>query len=516
MDKSTSNKKNVSKLAINTIVLYVRLIITMLIALFTSRIILNALGVEDYGLYNVVGGVVTMLSVITSGLITSTQRYLSYELGNGDILKLEKVFSMCFTTHILLAIISFLALESIGLWIINNSLHIPEGRIEVANWIFQFSVISFIFQIIVVPYSATVISYERMSVYAYLGIFDAIAKLLIAYVIFISPVDKLFLYGFLLMGISIIDFFLYKFICNKDYSETKYTLFYDSSILKKILSFSSWTMLGQGAMVFCNQGLNVLINMFYSVVANAALGIAQQVNAAITSFTSNFFTAFQPQITKSYSSGEMRYFTNLVYLSSKISYFMILIVAVPIMMNIEQILKIWLGIIPPNSAVFCCVFVLSSIVNSIGNPFWTAVFANGNIKRLQIISSILYLLCVIVAFIFLNNGSIAVVALLCKFVTDILLTILRINQAIKLVPNFSYNTVFSQVIIPILYSSLFIFVSSYLCTSIMKTIISRISLTVINELIMLCILYVLGLSKIEKDILNQYVYTLVNKNTNNQ
>ena len=256
--------------------------------------------------------------------------------------------------------------------------------------------------------------------------------------------------------------------------------------------------------------------MFHSVVANAALGIAQQVNAAITSLTSNFFTAFQPQITKSYSSGEMHYFTNLVYLSSKISYFMILIVAVPIMMNIEPILNIWLGTVPPNTAIFCTVFVISSIVNSIGNPFWTAVFANGNIKRLQILSTIFYLLCVIAAFIFLNNGSIAVIALLCKFVTDIFLTILRIIQAINLIPSFSYKNVFSKVILPILISSLLIFVCSYFCISIAKTTITRITSTIINELIVLCILYVFGLSKSEKNIINQHVHTFVNKNTNNQ
>lgn len=509
MEKTTS--KNAGKLAKNTVVLYFRLIITMLIALFTSRVILNALGVEDYGLYNVVGGVVTMLSVITSGLITSTQRYLSYELGNADTVKLKKVFSMCFTTHVILSIISFLLLESIGLWLVNNRLQIPEGRLETANWIFQFSVIAFILQIMVVPYSAAVISYERMSVYAYMGIFDAVAKLLVSYVIILSPIDKLTIYGFLLMCIPVFDFFIYKYICNKNYPETKYSFVYDTSLLKKILSFSSWTMLGQGSMVFCNQSLNVLINIFHSVVANAALGIAQQVNAAITGLTSNFFTAFQPQITKSYSSGETHYFTNLVYCSSKISFFMMIILAVPIMINVEPILKIWLGIVPQNTAIFCCVFVLSSIINSIGNPFWTAVFANGNIKQLQIISSMLYLSCVVVAYFFLNNGSNAIIALLCKLVTDIFLTLLRIIQANKLMPSFSYKIVFSKVILPILISSLLIFVSSYFCTSMNNSTFIRITSTIINELFILCILYIFGLSKSEKIILKQYTHNLINK-----
>lgn len=510
----SSNKENARKLAKNTVVLYGRLIVTMLIALFTSRIVLNALGVEDYGLYNVIGGVVTMLSIITSGLITSTQRYLSYELGNENPINLKKVFSVCFTTHILLAVISFVILESVGLWIVNNNLQIPDGRLGAANWIFQFSVIAFVFQIIVVPYSAAVISHERMTVYAYIGIFDAVIKLLIAYAIYISPIDRISLYGLLMMGISILNYVIYKYICNRDYEETNYTFVHDSSMFKKILSFSSWTMLGQGAMVFCNQSLNVLINMFHSVVANAALGIAQQVNAAIIGLTSNFFTAFQPQITKSYSSGEMQYFTKLVCLTSKISYFMILIVAIPIMMNIEPILKLWLGIVPPNTAIFCCVFVTSSIVNSIGNPFWTAIFANGNIKKLQILSTLLYLLCVIIAYIFFYNGCVAVVALLCKLVTDFFLTLLRVLQTRKLMPVFSYRMIFSNVIIPIIISSLLIVLSSYFSVGFMSTPLLRILITLINILFILCVLYTLGLNTYEKSMLNQYVKNYIDTRNN--
>lgn len=511
MDNSIGNKEDrAGKLVINTIALYCRLIITMLIALFTSRVVLNTLGVEDYGLYNVVGGVVTMLSVITSGLLTSTQRYLSYELGNGNSVNLRKVFSMCLTVHALLAIISIVILETIGLYVINNTLQVPEGRISAANWIFQFSVVAFVFQIITVPYSASIISHERMTVYAYIGIFDAVSKLLVAYAIYMSPIDKLSLFGFLTMCIFIVDFIIYKYICNKDYEETNYVPIYDAAMFKKILSFSSWTMLGQGTMVFCNQSLNVLINMFHSVVANAAFGIAQQVNAAISSLTSNFFTAFQPQITKSYSAGEIHYFTGLVCLSSKISFFMILIVAIPIMMNIEPILETWLGIVPPNTAIFCCVIVMSSIINSIGNPFWVAVFANGHIRKLQILSSILYLLCVFVTYAFFKNGSIAVVALICKFGTDLVITILRIHQARVLISSFSFKMILSVIFIPILTSSSVIFLFSYYSTSFMSTSLLRIIVTLINVLNIICVFYFLGLSKNERNMLNKYVINFVN------
>lgn len=511
----SNNRENAKQLANNTILLYVRLIITMLIALYTSRLVLNALGVEDYGLYNVLGGVVTMLSVITAGLTTSTQRYLSYELGCGDTANLKRVFSMCFTTHIILAIISFIILEFIGIWLVNNYIQIPQGRQVVANWIFQFSVISFIFQIITVPYSAAVISHEKMAIYAYVGIFDAISKLLIAYAIFNSSCDKLLLYGLLMMSVYILDFVVYKCVCNRRFKETLYVFEYDSSILKKIFSFSSWTMLGQGAMVFCNQSLNVIINMFHSVVANAALGIAQQVNAAITSLTSNFFTAFQPQITKSYSSGEMNYFTRLVCLSSKISFFMILVVALPIMVNIEPILKLWLGNVPPYTDVFCLVFVASSVVNSIGNPFWTAVFANGRIKELQIVSSILYFICVVLAFLFLKQGYSAVVALMCKFVTDILLTLLRITQAKKLIPYFSYRFILLNIGIPILISMFLLFAVSYFCSVIMTTLCLRIVLTLVIIIMTLFVFYIIGLTKSERCVINQcitnYIYKISNR-----
>lgn len=507
-DNSTNKTQTLAK---NTILLYIRLILTMLIALFTSRVVLNALGVEDYGLYNVVGGVITMLSIVTSGLTTSTQRYLSYELGRNDESRLRKVFSMCFTTHMILVFLSLGLLETIGLWLVNYSLHIPEGRLVAANIVFQCSVISFVFQVLVVPYTADIISHERMSIYAYIGIFDAVAKLSIAYLISISSIDKLVFYAFLMMIIFVVDFFAYKYICNRDYYETKYQFYYDKSFFKEILFFSSWTMLGQGAMVFCNQGLNILINIFHSVAANAAMGIAQQVNSAISSLTSNFFTAFQPQITKSFSSGDICYVQRLVGLSAKVSFFLILIIALPILLNIHLILELWLGVVPPLTDSFCVVFVLSSVVNSIGTPYWTTVFATGKIKRLQVISTVYYLSCIVVAYFVLKGGCEVVYALLVKLCADILLTILRISETHRMVDDFNIVNTIKTVMIPIAISSVIISIFALYAQTFITNLLSRSLITLVVFCSTFVVFYFIGLVSNERLLVKRLATNIINK-----
>ena len=330
-----SNTQKTKQIAKNTVVLYVRMIITMLITLFSSRIVLQALGVSDFGLYNVVGGVVALLSFLRTSLTSSTQRFISYEIGRNDTVQLKKVFSISVSTHILISVLIFILAETIGLWFLNNYIQIPSGRENAAFWIYQFSVVSLCISAITIPYNADVISHERMSYYAFVTITEAFLKLAFAYALLLFGTDKLILYGGLMMLINIIGFFLYYGYCRRKFSETKYEYYFDKRLFTQIFSFSGWTIFGELSVAGANQGTSILVNMFYNLTANAAIGISQQVNNAVAGLTVNFQTAFRPQLTKSYAAHDYDYMNNLICKTSKISYFLLYLAAIPIVINID-------------------------------------------------------------------------------------------------------------------------------------------------------------------------------------
>lgn len=505
------SKVNTKRIAQNTIVLYVRTIITMLIALFTSRIVLQNLGVEDYGLYNVVGGFVALLTVVIAGLRTSTQRFLAYEIGRGKIDNIQTVFSSCFFTILGLVLIVLLITETVGLWFLNYKLNIPEGRETAANFVYQFSIVHLCIELMIIPYSAMIISHERMSIYAYLGILDAVLKLLFAFLIAFASFDRLIFYSGLMILISFTNFSIYKYICNKDYPESKLKMSMEKSTLKRIFSFSSWTMLGQGAMVCAHQGNNILVNIFYSVTANAASGIANQVNAALTGLTNNFFSAYQPQITKSYAVKDYQSTMRLVYGATKLSFFLIFLVSVPVLLNIDDILKLWLGVVPEYTNIFCLIIITSSIVNSFGNPCWTAIFASGRIKMLQIISSALYFFDILLVYLFFSNGFPVYFAPLAKLIVDCLITLFRIFIAKKVVERFSVRHYIINVVFPIMLSTSLILVIGYLVFTQSDSTISKIICTLIIILVSLVITYFIGLSSAERMGVKKLVNNFLNK-----
>ena len=508
--ESTSHV-NSKRIAKNTIVLYVRTIVTMLIALYTSRVILKNLGVEDYGLYNVIGGFVSLLSVVVSGLTTSIQRFLSYEIGSGNRDNLRNVFSVSFYTVLGLVFIVIILAETLGLWFVNNKLNIPDGRSVAANFIYQFSIISFSISLMRIPYLAILVSHERMTVFAFIGIFDAVLKLIIASALAFTNSDRLILYGGLMILVSVITFSTYKFICAKDYPESRLKVIMDKSLLKRIFSFSSWTLLGQGAMVCANQGNNMLINIFHSVSANAASGIGNQVNAALTSLTHNFFSAYQPQITKSYAAKEYKSTLQLVYSSTKLSFFLTFLVAVPILFNLDDVLKIWLGTVPEFTNIFCLIFITSSIVNSFGNPCWTAIFASGNIKMLQILSAILYFFDIILVYLFFSKGLPPYYAPLAKLLIDCFITLLRIFIAKKFVVQFSVRCYIKKVLVPIVLTASIIISIGYFLFVIVDTTALKIVFTLILVITSLVVSYFIGLSGDEKETVDNFVKRILNK-----
>ena len=370
--------QDTKRIAKNTIFLYVRMIITMLITLYTSRVILNVLGVEDYGVYNIIAGIVVLLAFLQTAMTNASQRYITYELGKGELESVKKVFSMSMTTHITISLLIFFLAETIGLWFINTQLNIPANRMLAANWVYQFSILTFIVNLIRIPYNASIIAYENMSFYAYISIIESILKLLIVYVLCISPSDKLILYAILLCGVAIICTFIYKIYCCKKFLTCNYTYFWDKKLYWQLMRFSGWTMLGGISNVSAQQGGNILLNMYNGVVSNAAFGIANQVSYAVYAFSSNFQIAFNPQITKLHAVGDSLHLNNLVNKASLFSYYLMLLFAVPFMINTEIILKLWLKNVPEYTVGFC------QLMDAFQAPLNTLIFSTGKIKNYNI------------------------------------------------------------------------------------------------------------------------------------
>lgn len=438
----------------------------MCITLFTSRIVLKALGVSDFGLYNVVTGVVGLISFLKTSLTSSTQRFISYELGRCDEMHLRKVFSVCVTSHALIALIIFIIAESIGVWFLNAYLQIPEDRYVAANWIFQFAIVSLCVGTITVPYIADVISHEEMTCYAVITMIEAVLKLGIAYTLLIVHTDRLILYGALMACIDILDLCTYFAYCRIKHKEAKFQFCYDKPLFKKVFSFSGWTILGQMSVVGANQGTSILVNMYYSVAANAAIGVAQQINNALTGLTSNFQTAFQPQITKSFAAKDYSYMNSLIGKTSKISFFLLFLVSLPIMFNMNFILGIWLDQVPVYADGFAQWFIIASLLNALSAPLWISIYASGDIRRYQVVISLVFfsdILLVLALFKFFDITPVA--AVIVKAFINLVVVFVRIIFAKKTVTEFSINEFLNNVVLRISIVSLLCFVVCILLKS---------------------------------------------------
>lgn len=402
------------------------MLITMIVTLYTSRIVLNTLGIEDFGIYNIIGGVIILFTFLNVAMSNTTQRFLSFDLGRNDMEQLKRTFSMSMTAHISIAVIVFFLSETVGLWFINTQLNIPHDRMNAANWVYQFSILTFVFQIIRVPYNASIIAYERMSFYAYISIIEVILKLAVVFLLQQGGFDKLIFYSILLFIVSILILFAYKVYCNKKFTISKYYFFWDGSLYKNIMSFSGWSLMGSVASISANQGINILLNIFFGVAVNAAMGIANQVNGALNSFVVNFQTAFKPQIVKSYAEGDKNYLTQLILQTSKFSFFLLFIVSIPILLNTEFVLKIWLKQVPEYAVEFCQLIIIYSLMEAISGPLWMSVQATGNIRNYQIIISLLFILNLPVSFIFIKLGFNPPVVMLIKIIVDAIVLTTRV------------------------------------------------------------------------------------------
>ena len=403
MSQSSDNNKRIAK---NTLLLYFRMLFMMVVSLYTSRVILNALGVEDFGIYNVVGGVVAMFSVISGSLSAAISRFITYELGKGDQSKLNKIFSASVTIQLLLSLIIMVLIESVGVWFLNAKMTIPVERMMAANWVLQFSIITFVINLISVPYNAAIIAHEKMSAFAYISILEAVGKLAIAFLIMWSPIDKLIYYAILMCAVAVIVRLTYGHYCKKHFAECTYHFHWDKDILKQMFGFAGWNFIGAASAVLRDQGGNVMINLFYGPAVNAARGIAIQVNNAVSGFVSNFMTALNPQITKSYASGDREYMMKLIYQGARLSFYMLLLLSLPILVNTHYILVIWLKLVPEHAVLFVRLILVFAMCESISNPLITAMLATGKIRNYQLVVGGLQMMNLPISYICLRLGCI--------------------------------------------------------------------------------------------------------------
>lgn len=483
----------------------------ILVSLYTSRVILKTLGVEDYGIYNVVGGFVSMFGFLNTAMSATTQRYITYSLGTENTAQLNKVFSNCVMTHILIALIVLLFAESVGLWFLFNKMIIPESRMTAAFVVFQCSVVSTVVLILSVPYNADIIAHEKMSAFAYISIVEVTLKLLIVFLLKFSGIDKLIFYGILLLIVQCSIRLIYGSYCKRHFEETKFRIIWDFSLFKEMLSFAGWNLWGGVSNIMYTHGVNLLLNLFFGPTVNAARGIAIQVQNAISQFANSFQMAINPQITKSYAQRDYAYMHKLVFRSSKFTFILLFILSLPIFTETEAILKLWLGVVPNWTVVFLRIMLCIVIIDSVANPFMVSVAATGNVKLYQSIIGGTMLLIVPTSYIFLKLGCAPNIVFITHLFFAVLTFILRLFIVKRLI-HFSiieYCKVCIFKIIAIVVPSFF---SVWILTKCLnESFESQLFVVVLSVVIGVIFSFICGLTINERQILVQKFFLKIRK-----
>lgn len=402
MDQQSHKATRIAK---NTLMLYVRMFALMLVGLYTSRVVLGSLGEDDFGIYNVVGGVVAMFTLISGALNSAISRFITFEMGKGAEACLEKVYSTAVTIQILLALIVVVFAEPVGLWFIDNEMTIEPSRIPAARWVLHFSLLAFVINLLSVPQMASITAHERMSAYAYIGILDGVLRLGVAFMILYSPIDRLVFYSALMAGVVLVVRIAYGLYCRISFPECRFRPVFDRSLIKEMFSFAGWNFIGVASGVLREHGGNILVNLFSGPAVNAARGVAVQLNGAVQGFVTNFMTAVNPQITKSYAAGDKEYMFSLVRRSSRMSFCLLLLIALPVIFNTEYLLGLWLKDVPDHTVLFVRLFLIFALSESLSAPMITAMLATGDIRNYQIVVGGLQLLNLPVSYIFLKLGA---------------------------------------------------------------------------------------------------------------
>lgn len=456
MSDNTSNNKRIAK---NTLLLYFRMFLTMIVSLYTSRVVLNILGVEDYGVYNVTGGVIAMFAFLSTAMSSATQRYITFALGKGDKKRLNVVFNTAVFIHIIISLFVLILGETVGLWFVVNKLVIPEGREFAAMCVYQCSILTSLIAIMSVPYNADIVANEKMSAFAYISILEVILKLLIVFTLVVIPADKLISYAVLMVCVQISIRFVYVRYCSIHFEESKIQRVIDKPLLKEMASFAGWSFFGNFAYVLYGQGVNMLLNIFFGPVVNAARGIAVQVQTAVHQFAGSFQMAINPQITKNYASGNLQQMHMLMFRSSRFSFFLLFFLILPVLLETNFMLTLWLKIVPDNAVAFTQIMLCIMLLNPFASPLTIANQATGKIKIYQVVVGCTLMSILPVSYIVLKLGTPAYTVFMVHFVIEAIAVFLRmfmmrnlvdlpISQYVKNVYMPIAITVFIAIILP--------------------------------------------------------------------
>ena len=494
--------------------MYARMLYSLFISLFTSRVILAALGFEDYGLYNVIGSVVSMFVFLRSAMGNSVHRFITYAIGRGDKSRLNDIFSMSLVIHTGLAILIVVLCETIGLWLLNTHMKIPEGREVAANWVYQFSILACAISVICVPYDAVIIAHERMGIFAVIQALNATLNLAIVYAVKYYNDDKLILYAFLLLMVQVMNRIIYGIYCGRNFPETKFKWVANKSLLKEMTGFAGWSLIGNMAYIGYTQGLNVLLNIFFGPVVNAARGISFNVQGAIKEFVTNFQMAVNPQITKSYAREDYRRLHALIYSSSKFSYYLLFCMSLPIAIESKNILHLWLGNVPEYAVIFTILTLALMLVDPLSNSLAVANNATGRIKYYQIIEGGSLMLILPIAYVVLKLGgdpiSVFIVQLIIIYPVQIIRLFLVCHKIKMSIKEYCQKVLLKVVTVTILST-----IPPYLVyISIPDNYISMILIIFLSIISVLTCSYLIGINSYERSIINQKSKSVFKKFTN--
>lgn len=493
------------------------MLLIMAVNLYTVRAVLNILGVEDYGINNVVGGIVTMFSFLTGVMVSASQRFFAFELGRKDFEKLNNYFNLTLWCYVIIAVVVLFLAETVGLWFLYTKMIIPVERMAAAEWVFQFSIISFMIQMILIPYNSIIIAREKMNIYAYVSVVEVLLKLGVVYMLLIFSFDKLKLYSVLNCSVSLVISLFYILYCKCKYSETKLTLYWNKSMFYELISYCGWNLLGALSAVLRSQGINILLNLFFNPTINAARAIAFQINNAINQFVNNFFQAVRPQITKLYAIGEKENFVILIFRSSRFCYYLILFFAIPLLLETPYILGLWLKIVPEYTILFTRLVIITAIVESISYPLMSAIQATGKMKWYQITTGGLLLINLPISYIFLKLGFPPQVTMIVSIVLALFSQISRVFFA-KILFGMSIRKYMNNVVFLILSVTIPSLFFPMLLLWITPSSFLRLTATILlSTLVCFNGIYFLGITKNERQIVKllilkkMYLYKLKNK-----
>ncbi len=505
---NSTNKKRIAK---NTFMLYIRMLFLMVVNLYTSRVILQALGVEDYGVYNAIAGFIAMFSMVSSAIAGAISRFITFVLGQGDKDKLKKVFSTAIIIQLTLAAIVVVLVEVVGVWFLNTHMTIPDGREVAANWVLQFALVTFVLNLWSTPYNAALIAHEKMAAFAYIGIFEGVANLIIAFMVMYSPFDRLIVYGAFICLIALITRMIYNGYCKKHFDECIFKWTFDYNLFKEMFSFAGWNFIGSISGLLRDQGINILFNVFCGPIINAARGLAIQVQTAVFKFSSNFYVAVQPQITKSYASDNVDESHDLVLRSSRFAFLLLTALIVPLITETDFILQLWLKEVPAHTTAFVQIILLCTLIDSLSTPLIYLMLATGNIKRYQIVVGLFNFINFPVAWIILYCGGSPELAQLSIIFFSLGALILRISM-LRPLTHFPVRDFMVSTVSRCLFIVTICFIVSLTISQKMDNGLSRFILNFsVTELTLGILLLTIGLNTGEKKFIFEKVNAFINK-----